>query len=139
GSTTSGADGAFYFVDVPVGRVGVQAADWGVSRTPALTELILRAGKEAEVELILAESGTRVVTGQVWFRDPFLGLVPVVGATAFVTGPGVFAASDADGRYRIEGVPVQGLGEGAYRVTVIDFARSLQGQSPLPPIADTSP
>jgi hypothetical protein len=132
------AGGEFLVDDVPAGQVMVQAAEWGISRTAAITELVLGGGEEATVELVLSESSTRVVEGQVLFQDPFLGLIPVEGATAFINGPGVFAHSGPDGRYRIEGVPVPALGE-LYRVSVIDFARQLQAEVGLPPITNASP
>ena len=54
--------------------------------------------------------GSRTVQGAVYFHDPITNTnVPVQGAVAFIPGPGVFAYTDAFGRYRIEGVPVQDM------------------------------
>lgn len=139
GSSTSTSDGEFHFDGVPAGQVTVQAAEWGISRTAAHTDLLLADGQDVFVELRITEASTRAVEGQVLFQDPYLGLIPVAGATALIGGPGVFAHSDSEGRYRIEGVPVQGLTDSSYQVTVIDFGRFLQVEVPIPPITDASP
>jgi hypothetical protein len=132
--------GRFAFFDVPAGRVSVQAADWEVSRSAAFTDLTLSPGQDAEVTLVLVEGATRRVHGRVELDDPFAGgRVPVEGAAVFIEGPGNFAFTDAQGEYVIEGVPVQGVGEPAYRVTAIDFERRLQGTIDLPAVLDVSP
>ncbi|MCP4656057.1 MAG: carboxypeptidase regulatory-like domain-containing protein, partial [bacterium] len=132
--------GRFRFDDVPEGRVSLQAADWRVSRTPAFTDLILGAGDTAEVDLTLPEGSTRTVTGTVHFDDPISGsLIPLEGVVAFIAGPGNFAYTGADGRYRIEGVPVQGVSDHQYQLTVIDSERHQQEMVTLPPILDSSP
>lgn len=137
---TADNSGAFRFSEVPAGKVSVQAADWGVSRTPVLLDLILAADETVSVTLTLPESTPRVVTGRVLFLDPITNTaMPVQGAVAFIKGPGVFAYTEADGTYRIEGVPTQGIGERPYLVTAIDMARTLQGEVLLPPITDASP
>src|SRR5690606_33277973 len=98
----------------------------------------LLAGETREVELRLPDGASRTVTGRVYFHDPVTQQnVPVQGAVAFIEGPGVFAYTDASGRYTIEGVPVQGSNE-RYTVTAIDYGRKLQGRVSLPPILDVS-
>ena len=133
------AFGRFRFDGVPAGQVSLQAANWAVSRTAIFTDLLLAAGETKEVELRLPEGATRVVNGAVYFHDPITNTnVPIEGAVAFISGPGVFAYTDAAGRYAIEGVPVQGASE-SYQVSVIDFVRKLEGQVSLPPILDVTP
>lgn len=137
-AVTVGSTGTFRFEAVPEGRVTVQAADFTVSRTPALADVDLPAGQTAEVTLTLAASATRAVTGRVLFHDPLANAdVPVAGATVFVPGPGSFAYTEADGTYRIEDVPSQGVGE-SYSVEAIDFARKLQGRATIA-VTDASP
>ncbi|HKV08514.1 MAG TPA: carboxypeptidase regulatory-like domain-containing protein, partial [Thermoanaerobaculia bacterium] len=139
GSLETDAFGRFRFDDVPEGQVSLQAANWAISRISIFTDLILAAGKTEEVELRLPQGATRTVTGSVFFRDPVTNTnVPIQGAVAFIPGPGVFAYTDASGRYRIEGVPVQGASE-SYQVKVIDFSRKLEGAVSLPPILDVTP
>ena len=137
--TIEGPEGKFEFTKVPVGRVSLQAADFRISRTPAFTDLILEANEVAEVDLRIAEVDTHVVTGLVQFRDPITdSLIPIEGAVTFIPGPGNFAYSDATGRYRIEGVPSQGLND-SYNLKVIDFNRQQEASVGLPPILDVSP
>lgn len=137
---TTGERGDFRFEDVPEGRVSLQAADFRISRTPVFTDLLLAAGETLEVELLLSESLARTVSGSVQFHDPITNsLIPIEGAVAFIEGPGNFAYTDAAGNYRLDGVPVQGLNDGQYAVSVIDYDRQLEGQVQLPPILDTSP
>jgi len=136
---TTAADGTFEFTDVPSGRVSLQAADWRISRASSVVDLTLADGETRYIELKLTDGGTRVVSGQVLFRDPITStLLPVEGAVAFIKGPGNFAYTDATGTYRIEGVPVQAAGS-TYEVTVIDFQRQYEGRVALPPILEVSP
>jgi hypothetical protein len=140
GTRTTDAAGRFRFEQVPEGRVTLQAAVWSVSRTSALTDLRLAPGETAEVTLRLSDGDSRAVTGHVYLHDPFSNSnLPIEGAVAFIPGPGAFAYTDATGRYRIEGVPVQGLSGDGYRVQAIDYERRLEGGVQLPPIDDTSP
>jgi|GEM_PF-5747628 len=137
--TLTDAFGRFRFDDVPAGLVTLQAASWEISRSSVVSSLTLAAGESPDVTLQLSDGATRVVTGLVVFHDPITNSdLPVEGAVAFISGPGVFAYSDATGRYRIEGVPVQGTEDHPYSVTVIDYARGLQGQVALPPILDVT-
>ncbi len=137
---TTDSLGRFAVHGVPEGRITVQAADWRVSRTPVLADVMLAAGGTVAVELTLSASEPRTVTGSVLFHDPVTNTdLPIEGAVAFIRGPGVFAYTGPDGIYRIEDVPVQAVGSSAYRVTVIDTARQLQGEVALPPILDASP
>ena len=139
GAATTDALGRFRFDDVPAGLITLQAAAWQISRTSVVSSVSLAAGESRDVTLRLADGATRTVTGTVVFHDPITNSdLPVAGAVAFITGPGVFAYTDAAGRYRIEGVPVQGLQEPPYQVTVIDYARGLQGAVALPPILDVT-
>ncbi|HWM74328.1 MAG TPA: carboxypeptidase regulatory-like domain-containing protein, partial [Nocardioides sp.] len=131
--------GRFRFDDVPEGQVSLQAANWAVSRVAVFTDLTLAAGETKEMTLRLPQGASRAVAGSVFFHDPVTNTnVPVQGAVAFIEGPGVFAYTDAFGRYRIEGVPVQGAGE-SYSVKAIDFNRKLEGRVGLPPVLDVSP
>jgi len=131
--------GRFRFDGVPEGQVSLQAANWAVSRVAIFTDLTLAAGETKEMTLRLPQGASRAVAGAVYFHDPVSNTnVPVQGAVAFVEGPGVFAYTDAFGRYRIEGVPVQGANE-SYRVKAIDFGRKLEGSVGLPPVLDVSP
>ncbi len=139
GSATTDDFGRFRFERVPEGQVSVQAANWAVSRIPVFTDLLLAASETREVELRLPQGEIRTVTGLVLFHDPVTNTnLPVVGAVAFIAGPGVFGYTDGAGRYRIEGVPVQGAGE-SYQVKAIDFTRKLEGTVGLPPILDVTP
>ncbi|MFH1177056.1 MAG: Ig-like domain-containing protein, partial [Acidobacteriota bacterium] len=140
GQRLTDAGGRFRFTAVPAGQVSVQAADWTISRTPAFTDLLLGAGQEAELTLTLAEGEARAVTGVVQRLDPLANaLIPVAGAVVFIKGPGVYSYTMSDGAYTIDGVPVQGVGEAPFRVTAIDHARGLEGETHLPPILDVSP
>ncbi len=131
--------GRFRFEDVPEGQVSLQAANWAISRVSVFTDLTLAAGETKEVTLRLPQGASRTVTGTVLFFDPITNSnTPIQGAVAFIEGPGMFAYTDAFGRYRIEGVPVQGANE-RYSVKAIDFTRRLQGTVQLPPILDVSP
>ncbi|HEX5715043.1 MAG TPA: carboxypeptidase regulatory-like domain-containing protein, partial [Thermoanaerobaculia bacterium] len=131
--------GRFRFDGVPEGQVSLQAANWAVSRVAVFTDLTLAAGEVKEMTLRLPQGASRAVAGSVFFHDPVTNTnVPVQGAVAFIEGPGVFAYTDAFGRYRIEGVPVQGAGE-SYSVKAIDFNRKLEGRVGLPPVLDVSP
>ncbi|MEO1086016.1 MAG: carboxypeptidase-like regulatory domain-containing protein, partial [Acidobacteriota bacterium] len=133
-------DGLYRFDDVPAGRVTLQAADFRISRTSVVTDLILADGETAEVDLRIPDGGTRTVVGEVKFRDPFVNeLIPVVGAVAFIAGPGNYAYTDENGEYRIEGVPTQGVTDSPYRIEVIDTERQLQGFSNLPPLLEVTP
>ena len=128
GSTTTGASGSFRFPGVPAGRITIQAADFSLSRTPALLDLDLAPDETADATLTLAASTPRAVTGRVLFRDPLTQSdVPAAGVTVFVEGPGSFAVTDMLGGYRIEGVPAQGESEGPYVLRAIDFARVAEG------------
>ncbi|HXT19536.1 MAG TPA: carboxypeptidase-like regulatory domain-containing protein, partial [Thermoanaerobaculia bacterium] len=130
--------GRFRFDDVPEGQASLQAANWAISRVSIFTDLTLAAGETKEVTLRLPQGASRTVTGTVLFHDPITNTnVPVQGAVAFIEGPGMFAYTDAFGRYRLEGVPVQGANE-RYSVKAIDFARKLQGSVLLLPILDVS-
>ena len=125
------------FTGVPVGKVTLQAADFSVSRTPALADLTLAADATVSATLTLADAAPRSVTGRVLFHDgPSNTNLPVAGAVAFIAGPGVFAYTDAAGTYRIEGVPVQAAGDAAYAVTAFDNVRGLQGRTNLPPVVE---
>ena len=131
------ASGRFRFDKVPSGQVSVQAADFTVSRLPAFVDATLPADGSVSVTLTIAEAAPRTVTGRVLFHDdPSNTNIPVSGAVAFISGPGVFAYTDATGTYRIEGVPVQNASAGAYVVTAFDLTRQLQGTATLPPILD---
>ncbi|MEO8584735.1 MAG: Ig-like domain-containing protein [Acidobacteriota bacterium] len=133
----SDASGNFRFDKVPEGQIQVQAADFSVSRTPAIGGAVLAADATVTLTLTISDAVPRVVTGRVLYHDGALNVdVPVTGAVAFITGPGVFAYTDTSGSYRIEGVPVQGLADAPYVVTAIDFTRQLQGVANLPPILD---
>lgn len=139
GSRTTNALGEFFFDEVPAGRVGLQAADWRISRTSALTEFPLGDGEHRDVDLLIADSDLRKVTGRVLFKDPISrSTIPIEGAVAVIDGPGVFAHADETGRYTIENVPVQGTNDGAYKVKVFDSERKLQGETTLVPILDVS-
>ena len=134
------ASGRFRFSDVPEGQVTVQAADWRISRTPVLTDLMLSAGETRAVKLTLRASALRAATGAVYFHDPLSGqLVPVAEAPVFIAGPGIQARTGSDGTYRLEGIPVQGVTDADYVVTAIDYARQLQGQVRLEPVLEISP
>jgi hypothetical protein len=136
GATTD-AFGRFRFDQVPAGQVTLQAAAWEVSRSSVVASFTLAAGETHDAILRLPDGATRTVTGTVVYHDPVSSTdLPVEGAAAFISGPGVFAYTDATGRYRIEGVPVQGLEEPQYQVQAIDSSRGLQGASLLPPILD---
>jgi hypothetical protein len=136
-SIESNSFGNVVFRDVPAGRVTLQAAHWGVSRTAVMVDLTLAPGEEANVILTIPESGSRTIFGQVSYYDPTTGTeVAVQGAVVFVDGITVYDHTDANGYYRLEGIPVQGAGEGQYRVTAIDYGRKLQGSVQLPPIND---
>ncbi|MDL2718638.1 MAG: Ig-like domain-containing protein, partial [Acidobacteriota bacterium] len=133
----SDASGSFRFDKVPEGQIQVQAADFSVSRTPAIGGAVLAADGTVTLTLTISDAVPRVVTGRVFYHDAPLNVdIPVAGAVAFIAGPGVFAYTDASGSYRIEGVPVQGLADAPYVVTAIDFTRQLQGVASLPPILD---
>jgi hypothetical protein len=120
--------------------VTVQAAQWAVSRTPALVDLSLAPGESRTVELVLASSDLRSVEGSVVVEDPISGAQgPVAGAPVLVSGPGVSTYSSADGSYRIEGVPVQGAGEAPYTVHAISQELGLEGRVALPPVLESSP
>ena len=137
---TTDAAGRFRFDDVPEGQVTVQAASWAVSRTAVLTDLILATGETQVVKVILSESLPRTVVGTVFFLDPVLGTaVPVAGAPVFIPRLGVLSYTAADGSYRLEGVPVQGVADAAFTVTAIDYGRQLEGRTTLAPILDGSP
>ncbi len=70
----------------------IQAADFQVSRTPVLVDLMLAAHQTLEVELVISETTTRTVCGTVLFHEPLDNVdVPVQGAVAFIPCPGVFA------------------------------------------------
>ncbi len=128
GVATIGDTGAFFFAGVPAGRVTVQAADFSVSRTPALAVTDLAADTTVNVVLTLAASSPRSVSGQVRYRDPLTQVDgPVGGATVFVEGPGNYALTDEQGVYEIDGVPALGIDEPPYVVHAIDFARKLEG------------
>ncbi len=134
---TPASDGSFRFEKVPEGQIAIQAADFTVSRTPAITNAVLAADQTLSVTLTLSAAVPRTVTGRVLFHDPATNTdVPVAGAPAFIEGPGVFAYTDANGYYRIENVPVQGTGDQQFTVTAIDFGRKLQGRVLLPLITD---
>ncbi|HTS01393.1 MAG TPA: carboxypeptidase-like regulatory domain-containing protein, partial [Thermoanaerobaculia bacterium] len=136
-SKTSDNLGNATFTEVPVGKVTLQAADFSISRTSALTDLTLPADATVSATLTLADAAPRSVVGRVLFHDaPTNTNVPVAGAVAFIAGPGVFAYTDASGTYRIEGVPVQAAGAAAYAVTAFDNVRGLQGRTPLPPVVE---
>jgi len=138
-SQETDAFGRFRFDHVPEGQVSLQAANWAVSRVSIFTDLLLAAGETKEVELRLPQGASRTVTGSVFYHDPVTNTnVPIQGAVAFIEGPGVFAYTDATGKYRIEGVPVQGANE-SYSVHAIDFSRKLEGRVSLPPILDVTP
>ena len=133
-------EGRFEVTKVPVGKVSVQAADFRVSRSATFTDAILEPNQTVEVDLKIADADTHVITGTVQFRDPITNsLIPIEGAVAFIEGPGNFAYTDATGRYRIEGVPSQGVSDSNYFVHVIDYARQQEAEVPLPPILDASP
>jgi hypothetical protein len=139
GTVITDAFGRFRFEDLPAGQITLQAAAWEVSRSSVVSAVQLAAGETREVTLRLADGDTRTVTGRVVFHDAVSNTdLPVEGAVAFINGPGIFAYTDADGRYRLEGVPVQGETDGAYSVQAIDYARRLQGSVGLPPILDTT-
>ncbi|MCM3876625.1 MAG: Ig-like domain-containing protein, partial [Thermoanaerobaculia bacterium] len=134
---TSDSLGNATFRNVPAGRVSVQAADFSISRTPAITDLTLAADATVTATLVLADAAPRSVIGRVLFHDgPTNTNLPVPGAVAFITGPGVFAYTDATGTYRIDGVPVQAAGAPTYILTAFDNVRGLQGQTPLPPVVE---
>ena len=138
GSKTADNLGNATFTGVPAGKVTLQAADFTVSRTPALTDLTLAADATVSATLTLSDAAPRSVVGRVLFHDGATNTnVPVSGAVAFIRGPGTFAYTDATGTYRIDGVPVQGTGDAPYAVTVFDNVRGLQGQTSLPPVLDT--
>lgn len=139
GQSTTGPGGAFLFEGIPAGRVTVQAADFSVSRTPAIVDTDLAPDATANVVLTLAAARPRSVSGQVLYRDPLAQVdVPVAGATVFVEGPGNYALTDETGIYRIDGVPAQGVGEPPYRVHAIDFVRKLEGTTAVS-VTEASP
>jgi hypothetical protein len=137
--TTNGL-GYFHADDVPEGQVTVQASHWDISRSPAMAGAVLAAGATAEFDLTLVQGERRVVEGRVVYRDPETSTdVPVGGIPVFISGPGISTLSDVDGHYRLEGVPVQGIGDGVLLAEAIDSTRSLRGQVELPLILDSSP
>ena len=70
----------------------------------------------------LAQPGTQVVRGTV--RDAVVN-APVVGATVVVLGvPGLGASTDANGRFRVAGVPV---GRVQLRVSALGYEESVRG------------
>ncbi|MHB8797109.1 MAG: carboxypeptidase regulatory-like domain-containing protein, partial [Thermoanaerobaculia bacterium] len=139
GQSTTGPGGAFLFEGIPAGHVTVQAADFSVSRTPAIVDTDLAPDATANVVLTLAAASPRSVSGQVLYRDPLAQVdVPVAGATVFVEGPGNYALTDETGTYRIDGVPAQGIGEPPYRVHAIDFVRKLEGTTAVS-VTEASP
>ncbi|MFV2074069.1 MAG: hypothetical protein ACC742_15665, partial [Thermoanaerobaculales bacterium] len=140
GIVETDAVGGFRFTNVPAGQVTLQAADWRISRTSVVADLILAADETAEITLTLPDSAMHTVTGEVLFFDVANNrYLPVVGAPVFISGPGVFATTDGQGVYRIEGVPEQAASAGAYQVKAIDYDSALEGSVALPPILDTSP
>ncbi|MCC6129441.1 MAG: carboxypeptidase regulatory-like domain-containing protein, partial [Acidobacteria bacterium] len=139
GERLTDASGNFRFERVPEGQVTVQAADFSISRSPVVSDLMLVADQTANLTLTLAEAVTRTVSGSVFFHEPATNTdVPVAGAVVFVEGPGNFAYTDSAGTYRIENVPTPGLGE-SYLVTAIDLGRKLQGSVSLARFGATAP
>ncbi len=139
-STTTDPYGQAVLRQIPAGQVTVQAAQWAVSRTPALVDLSLAPGESRTVELVLAGSDLRSVVGSVVVEDPISGAQgPVAGAPVLIPGPGVSTYSRDDGSYRIEGVPVQGAGEAPYTVHAISQELGLEGRVALPPVLESSP
>ncbi|MCK6682925.1 MAG: Ig-like domain-containing protein [Thermoanaerobaculia bacterium] len=139
GERLTDASGNFRFERVPEGQVTVQAADFSISRSPVVSDLMLVADQTANLALTLAEAVTRTVSGSVFFHEPATNTdVPVAGAVVFVEGPGNFAYTDSAGTYRIENVPTPGLGE-SYLVTAIDLGRKLQGSVSLARFGATAP
>ena len=140
GTAITGSDGLFWVSKVPTGQVTVQAANWLISRSPALTDVNLSEGQVAHVTLTLAQNPIRSVTGRVLLADPVGGgFVPVQGAAVFIEGPGIYSYTSPDGTFRLDGVPGQGAGAPAYRLKAIDTQRKLQGEVPLPLILPDSP
>lgn len=139
GEKLTDASGNFRFEKVPEGQVTVQAADFSISRSPVVSDLMLVADQTVNVTLTLSEAVTRTVSGSVFFHEPATNTdVPVAGAVVFVEGPGNFSTTDASGTYRIENVPTPGPGE-SYLVTAIDLGRKLQGSLPLAGFDATAP
>jgi hypothetical protein len=132
--------GFFFAEEVPEGPITVQAALWEVSRSSAIADTILVAGTTAEVELTLVASETRSVSGRVLYHDPASNTdVPIAGVPVFISGPGVSTFTDDQGRYRLDGVPTQGITDPGYLVESIDYSRGLSAAVHLPPIVDSSP
>jgi hypothetical protein len=132
--------GFFFAEQVPEGPITVQAALWEVSRSSAIADTILVAGTTAEVELTLVASETRSVSGRVLYHDPVSNTdVPIAGVPVFISGPGVSTFTDDQGRYRLDGVPTQGITDPGYLVESIDYSRGLSAAVHLPPIVDSSP
>ena len=136
----SGFGGIASFQDVPEGRVTIQAAEFALSRSAAITTVELSAGEVEDVTLLLETAPGRTVTGSVLYDDPFSGQrVPVVGALIEVAGAGRVTTTDAGGRYRLDELPVQSVDVQSYTLRAVDLQRRLQGRVQLPPILPTSP
>ncbi|RLE17568.1 MAG: hypothetical protein DRJ65_22590, partial [Acidobacteria bacterium] len=137
---TTGSQGLVFFENVPAGRMTLQAAHWDLSRSAAEMTLDVPQDTVVEARLTLRETGTKTVTGTVLFYDPITDSnVPVEEAAVYISGPGVFAFTDSNGDYVLEGVPVQAPGGGAYRVEAIDQARNLHGAMDIGVLSNDPP
>lgn len=132
--------GQALFERVPAGQITAQAASWDLAQAPAISDAFLAADTTLELDLVLAEAELRTVVGQVVVLDPVTAAPsPVEGAAVFISGPGVLDYTDADGRYRLEGVPTQRSADAGYAVSAISYELRMEGAVALPPVLATSP
>jgi len=132
--------GQALFARVPAGQITVQAASWDLAQAPVVSDAVLAADTTLELDLVLAEAELRTVVGQVVVLDPVTAVPsPVEGAAVFISGPGVFDYTGADGRYRLVGVPTQRSSDAGYAVHAISYELGMEGSVALPTVVAASP
>lgn len=132
----AGAGGRFVFSEVPAGRVSLQAADFLVSRSVVMTDLLLDAGEVRDgIELRIPASSPKTLTGRVLEHDRSTGgFRDLAGATVLLLPVGLVTQTGADGRYLIENVPVQSAQDPGYQVQIVKPDRSAELRVGLPPV-----
>ncbi len=112
--TYSGADGSFFFDQVPIGDFAVEVSEISGSQS-AVFKGILSEGQTFSLTIILRGNGT--VFGNVLEANG----APVAGAVVYLSGTSFNAVTDFNGQFRITDIPI-----GEYQVYAVDTSKKRQ-------------